>query len=102
MDGAGKLPRQGPLDRRLHSGSLWLRWGSADRVPAGADVESVAAVGVTAQQQALDDLFDVGSLIWGHLVFQTGIVPAVPVTEEDLAEAIVPGGGVGATPRGQD
>jgi hypothetical protein len=30
---------------------------------AGADVESVAAVGVTAQQQALDDLIDVGPLI---------------------------------------
>ena len=68
---------------------------------AGADVESVAAVGVTAQQQALDDLIDVGPLIWGHLVFQTQIVPAVPVVEEDLAEAAVTGGMIRATPRGQ-
>jgi hypothetical protein len=67
---------------------------------AGADVESVAAVGVTAQLQALDDLIDVGPLIWGHFVFQPQIVPAVPVVEEDLAEAVVTGGGVGATPRG--
>ena len=40
---------------------------------AGADVESVASIGVAAEQQALDDLIDVGPLIWGHLVFQTQI-----------------------------
>jgi hypothetical protein len=67
---------------------------------AWADVESVAAVGVTAQLQALDDLIVVGPLIWGHFVVQPQIAPAVPVVEEDLAEAIVSGGGVGATPRG--
>ena len=67
---------------------------------AGADVESVAAVGVTAQLQALDDLIDVGPLIWGNFVFQPQIVPAVPVVEEDLVETVVTGGGVGATPRG--
>ena len=68
---------------------------------AGADVESVASIGVAAEQQALDDLIDVGPLIWEHLVFQTQIVPAVPVVEEDLAEAAVTGGMIRATPRGQ-
>jgi hypothetical protein len=42
---------------------------------AGADVESVAAVGVTAQLQALDDLIEVGPLVWGNLVFQAQIGP---------------------------
>lgn len=40
----------------------------------------------------MDDLIDVGPLIWGHLVFQAQIGPAVPVVEEDLAEAVVTGG----------
>ncbi len=66
----------------------------------GADVESETAVGVTAQQQALDDLIDVGPLVWGCRVFQTQIVPAVPMVEEDLAEAVVAGGMIRATPRG--
>jgi hypothetical protein len=67
---------------------------------AGADEESVTAVGVTAQLQALDDLIEVGPLVRGYFVFEPHIVPAVPVVEEDLAEAVVTGGGVGATPRG--
>jgi hypothetical protein len=44
------------------------------------------------EHQALDDLIDVGPLVWGNRVFQTQIVPAVPIIEEDLAEAVVAGG----------
>jgi YD repeat-containing protein len=67
---------------------------------ARANIASVATVRVATEHQALDDLIDVGPLIWGHFVFQPQIVPAVPVVEEDLAEAVVTGGMVGATPRG--
>jgi hypothetical protein len=42
-------------------------WDTQRVQTAGADVESAAAVWVTAQQQALDDLIDVGPLIWGQL-----------------------------------
>jgi hypothetical protein len=48
----------------------------------------------------LDDLTDVGALVWGHLVFQAQVTPAMPVIEERLTEALVIGGMVGATPRG--
>ncbi len=67
---------------------------------AGADVESVASIGVAAEQQALDDLIAVSAVVWCNLIFQAEVTPAVPVVEEDLAEAVVTGGDVGATPRG--
>ena len=67
-------------------------WNSQLVLAAGADVKSVASIGVTAQQQALNDLIDVGALVWRNLIFQAEVTPAVPVIEEDLAEAVVAGG----------
>ena len=57
-----------------------------------AYVASEATVRSVTEHQALDDLIDVGPLVWGNRVFQTQIVPAVPMIEEDLAEAVVAGG----------
>jgi len=65
---------------------------------ARTDVESVASIGITAEQQALDDLIDVSALVWWNLIFQAEVTPAVPVVEEDLAEAIVAGRMIRATP----
>jgi len=50
---------------------------------ARADVKSVASIGVAAEQQTLNDLTDIGALVWGHFVFQAQVAPAVPVIEED-------------------
>jgi hypothetical protein len=84
-------------------------WHTKLVLTARTDVESVAAVGVTAEQQTLDDLTDIGALVWRNLIFQAEVTPAVPMIEEDLAEAVVTGGiactarrrkWVGATPRG--
>ena len=44
------------------------------------------------------DVADVGALIWGDLAFETQVTPAIPVVEEDLAEAVMAGGMIGATP----
>ena len=65
-----------------------------------AYIASEATVRSVTEHQALDDLIDVGPLVWRNRVFQTQIVPAVPVVEEDLAEAAVTGGMIRATPRG--
>jgi hypothetical protein len=56
---------------------------------ARTDVAGVAAIGVAAEEQALDDLADVGALVGGDFVFQAQVTPAIPVIEEDLAEAVV-------------
>jgi hypothetical protein len=76
---------------------------------ARTDVESVAAVGVATEHQALDDLASVSALVRRNFFFQAPVAPAVPMIEEDLAEAVVAGGitctarrrkWVRATPRG--
>ena len=68
---------------------------------ARANIASVATVRVATEYQALDDLIDVGPLVWGNLVSQAEVMPAVPMIEKALTGAIVAGGVVGATPRGQ-
>jgi len=55
-----------------------------------------AVVRLTAADGA--DVADVGALIWGDLAFETQVTPAIPVVEEDLAEAVMAGGMIGATP----
>ena len=90
---------------------------------ARADVAGVAAVGIAAQDQALDNLADgscfatakqflaergiaVGALVSGDFVFEAQVAPAVPVVAEERvacntsAEAVVGGGMVGVAPGG--
>jgi hypothetical protein len=55
---------------------------------------------VTAEQQASDDLANVSALVGRNFIFQAQVAPAVPVIEEDLAEAVVASGMIRATPRG--
>jgi hypothetical protein len=67
---------------------------------ARANIASVATVRVATEHQALDDLASVSALVRRNFFFQAPVAPAVPMIEEDLTEAIVAGGTVGATSRG--
>jgi hypothetical protein len=67
---------------------------------AGTDPSCVAALRVTAEHHALNDVSDVSLLIEGELVGQAEVAVALPVVKEDLAEAVVPGGLIEKLPGG--
>jgi hypothetical protein len=48
----------------------------------------------------LDDLANVSALVGRNFFFQAQITPVMPMIEGDLAEAVVTGGMIRATPRG--
>jgi len=67
----------------------------------GTDVAGVAAVGVAAEDHALNGLADVGLLIGRDLACEAQVTPTIPVIAEDVAEAVVGGGMIGVTPGGR-
>ncbi len=58
----------------------------------GADIAGITGIGIAAGHKALDDLSDVGTLIWGGFGFQALVAPAVPVVAEDLSKTVVSSG----------
>jgi hypothetical protein len=66
----------------------------------GADVAGIAAVGIAAEDHALDGLADVGALVWRNLAFEAQIAPGVPVIAEDAPETVVGSGMIGVAPGG--
>jgi hypothetical protein len=47
----------------------------------GADIAGITGIGIAAGYETLDDLSDVCTLVWGDLVFQALIAPAVPIVQ---------------------
>jgi len=76
------------------------KWYAMLILAARADVEGITAVGVAAEDHALDGLADVGALVCGDLVFDAQIAPGVPVVAEDVTETVVTGGVSGVAPGG--
>lgn len=58
---------------------------------AGTDPFCVAALRVTAEHHALNDVLDVCLRIEGDLVGQAEVAVTLPVVEEYLAKVVVPG-----------
>ena len=65
----------------------------------GADIAGITGIGIAAGYETLDDLSDVGTLVWGDFVFQALVAPAVPVVAEDLSKTVVGSGMVRLLPR---
>ena len=65
----------------------------------GADIAGITGIGIAAGHKPLDDLSDVGTLIWGDFGFQALVAPAVPVVAEDLSKTVVSSGMIGLLPR---
>jgi hypothetical protein len=59
---------------------------------AGAYPSGIAALRITAEQHALDDVPDVSLLIEGDFIGQAEVAVAIPVVEEYLAKAVIPVG----------
>ena len=57
-----------------------------------ADIAGITGIGIAAGHETLDDLSDVGTLVWGDFGFQALVAPAVPMVTEYLTEEIVVGG----------
>jgi hypothetical protein len=60
-------------------------------VAAGTKITGIAAFRVTAKHHALNNVPDVSLLIEGHFIGQAEVAVTVPVVEEYLAEAVMPG-----------
>ena len=78
--------------------------GSAEYSPltgglAGTDIAGITGIGIAAGRETLDDLSDVGTLVWGDFGFQALVAPAVPVVAEDLSKTVVSSGMIGLLPR---
>jgi len=56
------------------------------------DPACITALRVTAEQHALNDISDVSWLIEGDCIRQADVARAIPVIEEYLTKAVVPGG----------
>jgi len=69
-------------------------------VAAGTKITGIAALRVTTNHHALNDVSDVSLLIKGDFIGQAEVAVAVPVVKEYLAEAVVPGWVVERLPGG--
>ena len=58
---------------------------------AGTDPTCIAALRVAAKHHALNDVSDVSLLTEGDFVGQAEVAVTVPVVEEYLAKAVMPG-----------
>lgn len=67
---------------------------------AGTDPSCVAALRVTAEHHALNDVPDVSLLVEGDFVGQAEVAVTLPVVEAYLAEAIMTGWVIGKLPGG--
>jgi len=68
---------------------------------AGTYPSGIAALRVTAEQHALDDVSDVSLLIEGDFIGQAEVAVAIPVVEEYLTKAVMPGWVVERMPGGE-
>ncbi len=67
---------------------------------AGTNPPGIAALRVTAERHALNDVSGVSLLIEGDFVGQAEVAVALPVVEEYFAKAVVPGGVIERLPGG--
>jgi hypothetical protein len=47
-----------------------------------ADIPGITGIGIAAGHETLDDLSDVGTLVWGDFGFQALVAPAAPMVTE--------------------